>query len=110
MLLNTRTEVVFTTREIDGAQFIGGTKEQAQAVFTAWLNDNKEWITAGRDNEAIEIIGVEYGLVSFNNDVLVSWLCDECADNGCESDGEPHEETITECRFEEVRLISEYRH
>lgn len=110
MLLNTRTEVVFTTREIQNAKFIGGTKEQAQAVFTAWLNDNKEWITAGRDNEAIEILGVEYDLVSFNGDVLVSWLCDECADNGCESNGEAHEETITNCEFANVEFVSEYRH
>lgn len=110
MLLNTRTEVVFTTREIESAQFIGGTKEQAQAVFTAWLNDNKEWITAGRDNEAIEILGVEYDLVSFNGQVVVSWLCDECAEDGCEMNGEAHEEFIDNCKFDEVRFVAEYRH
>lgn len=110
MLLNTRTEIVFTTREIESAKFIGGTKEHAQMVFTAWLDRNKALITAGRDNEAIEIVGVDYDLVSFNGDVLVSWLCDACADDGCESNGEAHEETITNCKFEEVELVSEYRY
>jgi hypothetical protein len=109
MLLDTRTETVFATREIDGAKFIGGSKEQAEQVFTAWLNDNLDWITAGRESKAIEILDVTFDLVSFNGDVLVTWLCEECANDDCESNGEAHEETITNCRFEEVKFFSEYR-
>lgn len=109
MLLSTNTEIVFTAREIETARFIGGTKEQAQMVFTAWLDENKDWITAGRDNTAIEILGVDYDLVSFNGQVLVSWLCDQCAEDVCESNGEPHQEIIDNCKFEEIRFISDYR-
>jgi hypothetical protein len=109
MLLNTKTEIAFTTGEIDGKKFIGASKEDASAIFTAWLNDNLDWITAGRESNAIEIIGIDYDLVSFNNVVYVSWLCDGCESNDCESDGEPHLEEIGNCRFEELELVSEYR-
>lgn len=110
MLLNTRTEIVFTAREIESAKFIGGSKEHAQMVFTAWVNDNKDWVNAGRENEAVEILSVDFDLVSFNGDVLIAWLCDECADNSCESDGEAHEATINNCKFEEAKFITEYRY
>lgn len=109
MITKTTTKIVFTTDSIEDLAFIGYGKEEASSVFTAWLNENIEWITAGSELEAIEIIGVDYDLVGFNNQVVIFYLCAGCADDSCEKEDEVHEETVHACRFTETRFVEDWR-
>ena len=106
-MLKETKRVVFTTREARDVVFSGYDKANAEQVFTKWLKDNLDWVEAGLgDTKVVEIIGVNYDLVPFNNTVLVAYLCGECVGDECEANGEGHETEITECRFTEQRVVS----
>jgi hypothetical protein len=109
MFIESNRKIVFTTRSIDDAIFVGVSQEDASEVFTNWLHENIEWLTAGSELEAIEIVGVDYDLVDFNNQVIVSYLCSGCEDKSCENEDDYHEETIHQCRFAEKIMVSEWR-
>lgn len=99
--------VVFTTSEAEGVVFSGYSKAEAGQVFTKWLKENLAWVEAGLDDvKVIEILDVELGVVEFNNSVLITYLCDECANDDCESNGEAHEVEIQKCRFTEQKIVS----
>jgi hypothetical protein len=95
-------EVVFTTREAQDLRWAGSTKDEAKRVFAEWVRNNLEWVNAGVEPlVAIEILEVNFDLVSFNGQVIISYLCAECATNECEADGEAHENFVDNCRFVE---------
>ena len=98
--------VVFTTGEAEGVVFSGHNRAEAEEVFTKWLKENLAWVEAGLDDvKVVEILDV-YFSVEFSNTVNVAYLCDECANDDCESNGEAHEVEIQKCRFTEQKIIS----
>ena len=109
MFINSERKVAFITDSIDDALFIANSREYAEKVFVAWLEENLAWVNAGADEDTIEIVGVDFELVEFNNQVIISYLCSGCADNSCENEDEVHEEIVSHCRFTETLLVEEQR-
>jgi hypothetical protein len=108
MRITRNNKVVFTTGEIAQAiSFVGEDKDNAGAVFGAWIDENKDWVNAGGDFNAVEIVGIDFQLVEFNGQVIISWLCAECENEGCDKEGDTHEEILSDCKFEQVRFVSE---
>jgi hypothetical protein len=101
-MLRSIDEVVFTTKEAQGLRWTGYTKDEAKDVFAEWVRSNLDWVSVGVEPMvAVEILEVNFDLVSFNGQVAIAYLCAECATNDCEADGEAHETFVDNCRFDE---------
>ena len=71
--------------------------------MTEYVKDNHSWIYG--DHEVAEILEVDIDLVKSNNQMLVHYLCTECATNECESNGEAHLDITHNVTIRHVNVI-----
>ena len=101
---------MFTTREAEDFRWVGNTKVEAGNSFAEWLRQNLEWVSVGVEPLVVtEILDVNFEIIDFNGQVIISYLCEDCVTNECESNGEAHETFVDNCRFKQQETVSQTR-